>query len=158
MHNDLQPVVVGRYPQVGDYLNWLGQHAEARMTGSGACVFAAFASEDAANRVLEDLPDDMTYSERIAWPEITGMPPWSFDLAAILPAPSLQSPHHASDRPTKLWGDKRFPQKERLLSRCGESCRRRRSLAALRAPAQACPLINCSCRIARVRAGEAVRL
>ena len=59
LHNDLQPVVVGRYPQVGDYLSWLGQYAEARMTGSGACVFAALASEDAANRVLEDLPDDM---------------------------------------------------------------------------------------------------
>ena len=59
LHNDLQPVVVGRYPQVGDYLNWLGTYAKARMTGSGACVFAAFASEDAANRVLEDLPDDM---------------------------------------------------------------------------------------------------
>ena len=59
LHNDLQPVVVARYPQVGDYLAWLGQYAEARMTGSGACVFAAFASEDAANRVLEDMPDDM---------------------------------------------------------------------------------------------------
>jgi 4-diphosphocytidyl-2-C-methyl-D-erythritol kinase len=59
LHNDLQPVVVGHYPQVGDYLSWLGAYAEARMTGSGACVFAAFASEDAANRVLEDLPDDM---------------------------------------------------------------------------------------------------
>lgn len=59
LHNDLQPVVVGRHPQVGEYLAWLGQYAEARMTGSGACVFAAFASEDAANRVLEDLPNDM---------------------------------------------------------------------------------------------------
>ena len=58
-HNDLQPVVVGRYPQVGDYLSWLGTYAEARMTGSGACVFAAFVSEDAANRVLADLPGDM---------------------------------------------------------------------------------------------------
>lgn len=59
LHNDLQPVVVARYPQVGDYLAWLGQYAEARMTGSGACVFAAFADENAANRVLQDLPEDM---------------------------------------------------------------------------------------------------
>ena len=59
LHNDLQPVVVGRHPQVGEYLSWLSRYAEPRMTGSGACVFAAFASEDAANRVLEDLPEDM---------------------------------------------------------------------------------------------------
>ena len=59
LHNDLQPVVVGRYPQVGDYLSWLGTYAEARMTGSGACVFAAFDTEDDANRVLRDLPEDM---------------------------------------------------------------------------------------------------
>ena len=59
LHNDLQPVVVQRYPQVAQYLAWLDRHAEARMTGSGACVFAAFDSEDAANRVLRDLPDEM---------------------------------------------------------------------------------------------------
>lgn len=59
LHNDLQPVVVARYTQVGEYLAWLGQYTEARMTGSGACVFAAFDNEDAANRVLQDLPEDM---------------------------------------------------------------------------------------------------
>jgi len=59
LHNDLQPVVVGRYPPVGDYLSWLGMYAEARMTGSGACVFAAFDTEEDANRALRDLPEDM---------------------------------------------------------------------------------------------------
>ena len=59
LHNDLQAVVVQRYPEVARHIAWLSAYADARMTGSGACVFAAFDSEDAANRVLRDLPDGM---------------------------------------------------------------------------------------------------
>jgi 4-diphosphocytidyl-2-C-methyl-D-erythritol kinase len=58
-HNDLEPVVVGRYPEVSRYLQWLRQFGDARMTGSGACVFASFESEDAARSVLRQLPDTM---------------------------------------------------------------------------------------------------
>ncbi len=57
--NDLQSVVVSRYPEVARYLEWLAQFGEARMTGSGACVFASFGSEDAAWNVLRQLPDTM---------------------------------------------------------------------------------------------------
>jgi len=57
--NDLEPVVVGRYPEVGRHLQWLSQFGEARMTGSGACVFASFATEHAARSVLQALPDTM---------------------------------------------------------------------------------------------------
>lgn len=56
LHNDLQTVVCGRYPKVAEYLNWLGQHGKARMTGSGACVFAEFNSEDEASQVLARKP------------------------------------------------------------------------------------------------------
>ncbi len=59
LHNDLQAVVVQRYPEVARHIEWLSAYADVRMTGSGACVFAAFDSEDAANRVLRDLPDGM---------------------------------------------------------------------------------------------------
>ena len=59
LHNDLQAIVVHRYPEVARYIAWLSGYADARMTGSGACVFAAFDSEDAANRVLRDLPNGM---------------------------------------------------------------------------------------------------
>ncbi len=59
VHNDLQAIVVKRHPEVAQYLEWLGGYAEARMTGSGACVFAAFDNEQAAKRVLRDLPDGM---------------------------------------------------------------------------------------------------
>jgi 4-diphosphocytidyl-2-C-methyl-D-erythritol kinase len=58
-HNDLQPVVIKRYPEVGRHLEWLAQFGEARMTGSGACVFAAFGTEEAAHEVLRKLPETM---------------------------------------------------------------------------------------------------
>ncbi len=58
-HNDLEPVVVKRYPEVARHLAWLGQFGEARMTGSGACVFASFDTEEAARDVLRRLPGTM---------------------------------------------------------------------------------------------------
>ena len=58
-HNDLERVVVARYPEVREHLAWLAQRATARMTGSGGCVFAAFASREAAQQVLDELPATM---------------------------------------------------------------------------------------------------
>jgi 4-diphosphocytidyl-2-C-methyl-D-erythritol kinase len=58
--NDLEPVVCERYPEVAQALAWLRQHAEARMTGSGACVFAPFAAEQDARAVLAAMPEGMT--------------------------------------------------------------------------------------------------
>ncbi len=67
LHNDLQPVVCNLYPEVARYLSFLGaasgavlgEHAKARMTGSGASVFAEFASAEQARQVLSQLPADM---------------------------------------------------------------------------------------------------
>jgi len=59
LHNDLQPVVCNLYPEVARHLVSLGQFAQAWMTGSGACVFAEFASEEQAQSVLKQLPADM---------------------------------------------------------------------------------------------------
>ena len=56
IRNDLEPVVITRYPAVGQHLEWLKQYATARMTGSGACVFAAFSAEQAARAVLAQKP------------------------------------------------------------------------------------------------------
>lgn len=58
--NDLEPLVCREYPEVARHLAWLAQFAPARMTGSGACVFASFATEDAARGVLARLPGAMT--------------------------------------------------------------------------------------------------
>ena len=57
--NDLQPVVCRRHPEVARAVEWLGQFADARMTGSGACVFAPFASERQAREVLARIPAGM---------------------------------------------------------------------------------------------------
>jgi len=57
--NDLQPVACKLYPEVANYLEILGKFAPAMMTGSGACVFAEFASEAEAHRVLQQLPAGM---------------------------------------------------------------------------------------------------
>ena len=57
--NDLEPVVCRRYPQVARHLEWLRRYGDARMTGSGACIFCAFDSEERARRVLSELPADM---------------------------------------------------------------------------------------------------
>lgn len=54
--NDFEPVVRSRYPEVSEALDWLGLHVPAHLTGSGACVFAAFADEAAARRVYAAIP------------------------------------------------------------------------------------------------------
>jgi 4-diphosphocytidyl-2-C-methyl-D-erythritol kinase len=59
LHNDLQPVVCRLYPEVERHLAWLGQFGSAMMTGSGACVFAGFGDQAAAEAVLARLPGDM---------------------------------------------------------------------------------------------------
>jgi len=57
--NDLQPVAVRQFPEIARCLDWLGQFGEARMTGSGACVFAEFVGESEAQSVLARLPAGM---------------------------------------------------------------------------------------------------
>ncbi|MDR2208767.1 MAG: 4-(cytidine 5'-diphospho)-2-C-methyl-D-erythritol kinase [Azoarcus sp.] len=54
--NDLQPVVCKLFPEVADALSWLEQFAPARMTGSGACVFASADSPGHAARIVEQCP------------------------------------------------------------------------------------------------------
>ena len=58
--NDLEPVVTARYPEVAAQLAWLRQRrSQARMTGSGACVFAEFESEAEARALHAQLPGGM---------------------------------------------------------------------------------------------------
>ncbi len=58
--NDLEPVVVARHPAVRAALAWLGARAAARMTGSGASVFAGFADRLGAEAALDGLPAGWT--------------------------------------------------------------------------------------------------
>ena len=55
--NDCEPVVRARYPEVADALSWLEKFAPARLTGTGSCIFASFASASDAERVAARVPD-----------------------------------------------------------------------------------------------------
>ncbi|MBL8447525.1 MAG: 4-(cytidine 5'-diphospho)-2-C-methyl-D-erythritol kinase [Zoogloeaceae bacterium] len=54
--NDLEPVARRLFPEVDAALKWLDSFGSARMTGSGACLFAAFASEELARKVVAQCP------------------------------------------------------------------------------------------------------
>ena len=56
-HNDCQALVRRLYPPVDEALNWLENITPtARMTGTGACVFAQFNTVEEAEHVLHRLP------------------------------------------------------------------------------------------------------
>jgi 4-diphosphocytidyl-2-C-methyl-D-erythritol kinase len=57
--NDLEPVVCRHYPVVAAHLSWLKEFGDARMSGSGACVFAEFPTESQARSVLAKLPKEL---------------------------------------------------------------------------------------------------
>lgn len=57
--NDCESVVCARVAEVAATLQYLREHASvlwARMTGTGACCFAACAKKEDANQVIGDLP------------------------------------------------------------------------------------------------------
>ena len=58
--NDCQPVVEQSYPEVRNALNLLGKYTEARLTGTGSCVFGAFPSKAEADKVLALLSETQT--------------------------------------------------------------------------------------------------
>ena len=57
--NDLQAVALRQFPDVARHLDWLARFGTARMNGSGACVFAEFATEHAAREGVARLPGGM---------------------------------------------------------------------------------------------------
>lgn len=54
--NVCESVVCRRYPEVAAALAWLQNDSAARMTGTGASVFAAFETREHAERILAQLP------------------------------------------------------------------------------------------------------
>lgn len=54
--NDCEPVVRALYPAVDRALDWLAGFGEARLTGTGACVFAPFSEQARAHAALARLP------------------------------------------------------------------------------------------------------
>ena len=58
--NVCEPVVRKLYPQVGEAIDWLSQFATARMSGTGACVFATVDSHEQAEAVKSRVPKQWT--------------------------------------------------------------------------------------------------
>lgn len=62
--NDLQAVACALHPEIANAISWLKQfelnQGDAKMTGSGSCVFCAFPNEDAAKKVLQQVPHHWT--------------------------------------------------------------------------------------------------
>jgi len=58
--NDLEPAALRRYPEIAAQLAWLRRRSpRARMTGSGACVFAEFGRPEDAHALYKQLPAAM---------------------------------------------------------------------------------------------------
>lgn len=57
--NVFEPVVRERFPAVAQALDWLGRHGEARLSGSGGCIFAAVDARETATRIVESCPPGM---------------------------------------------------------------------------------------------------
>ena len=55
-HNDCEPVVRRTCPEVAAALDWLNARAEARLSGTGSSIFAAFSEQDQAAELLQELP------------------------------------------------------------------------------------------------------
>ncbi len=55
-HNDCEPVVRSRYPEVARALDWLAQRGPARLTGTGGCLFGWYADRAQAQAVAADVP------------------------------------------------------------------------------------------------------
>jgi 4-diphosphocytidyl-2-C-methyl-D-erythritol kinase len=56
MDNDCAAVVFKRYPAVAEAAAWLSRYGRVRLTGTGACLFAAFNERYLAEQVYAELP------------------------------------------------------------------------------------------------------
>lgn len=54
--NDCQKLVSHLYPEVNNALNWLNKFGNARLTGTGACIFCSFPDQQSARLALSQLP------------------------------------------------------------------------------------------------------
>tara|TARA_R110002050_G_scaffold269917_2_gene412596 strand:- start:140216 stop:141046 length:831 start_codon:yes stop_codon:yes gene_type:complete len=55
--NVCEDVVKYRYPAVFEALSWLAQYGQARMTGTGGCVFVDVNNQQQAQKIVDDLPE-----------------------------------------------------------------------------------------------------
>lgn len=57
--NAFEPLVRKRFPVVAQALEWLGRHGDARLSGSGGCIFAVVGTREIACEVVAQCPPGM---------------------------------------------------------------------------------------------------
>lgn len=57
--NDCEAVVRKLYPEVDAAMHWLAQRGTAKLTGTGACIFCEFPSQQAADAARLEVPSPM---------------------------------------------------------------------------------------------------
>ncbi len=55
--NDCESVVRSHYPEVEKVFDWFGLDSQARLTGTGACVFCPYPDENTAQKKADSLPE-----------------------------------------------------------------------------------------------------
>lgn len=60
LRNDCEATVRREYPEISEALDWLNEWGTARLTGTGACIFARFASLAEAEAALSAMPASYT--------------------------------------------------------------------------------------------------
>ena len=60
LRNDCEATVRREYPEISEALDWLNELGTARLTGTGACIFARFASLAEAEAALAAMPASYT--------------------------------------------------------------------------------------------------
>lgn len=58
--NVFEPLVRQLYPEVANALDWLVEYAPTRLTGTGACLYGAFESQELARAALARMPAPWT--------------------------------------------------------------------------------------------------
>ncbi len=56
LRNDCESAVRMLYPKVAEAIDWLKDYGDARLTGTGACVFCSFETQSAATDAFADMP------------------------------------------------------------------------------------------------------
>ena len=54
--NVFETIVSKRYPEVKEAINWLSQFSKTKLTGTGACIFASFETEQHAQEIAKQVP------------------------------------------------------------------------------------------------------
>ena len=57
--NDFEQLVYKNYPVIAKARDWLLEYAPSRMTGTGACIFAEFSTQQQATEIFHQLPEHL---------------------------------------------------------------------------------------------------